>query len=407
MPPLANSGLCLSVGALDAAWGSFLLFFTNFVSILLASSAIFVLAGMVEGSWTRQKLALAKRFGFFLAGFLIVAFFLTLELGHLLEDRRVRNVVRTVLEEELPRYRVTKLEQLRIRRRGKVLSVLAQVLAPRIPSPLHVRATEDELERRLEMPVELYVQSTMTHNVSAAGSIRRNLDDEFRAFGRLRRRPVETASSDELLALSEQIIREYVADKLGIRLVGLDTFTWPPTTVLIAEISGFRSLRQSEILELEQRIEARSAKKVRLGVTYLNDGVHDSTGRIRTELSARRPPSEQERVLGEKLRKLVAKVLGEDRLHVTGDSLLQLGGKTIALYEVVGPKLASPEDVEALRARAERELGVSIELYVRSVLDTVAGTGGYESLDSLLDRFGVQTRAAFEKETRTIQDSWR
>ncbi|HZK13759.1 MAG TPA: DUF389 domain-containing protein, partial [Desulfobaccales bacterium] len=39
VPPLANSGLCLAMGAYQGAWGSFLLFFANFLAILLVSAA--------------------------------------------------------------------------------------------------------------------------------------------------------------------------------------------------------------------------------------------------------------------------------------------------------------------------------------------------------------------------------
>jgi uncharacterized membrane protein len=35
VPPLANTGLCLGLGAYAGAWGSFLLFFANFISRLI------------------------------------------------------------------------------------------------------------------------------------------------------------------------------------------------------------------------------------------------------------------------------------------------------------------------------------------------------------------------------------
>ncbi|HSQ86590.1 MAG TPA: TIGR00341 family protein, partial [Desulfobacterales bacterium] len=48
VPPLANSGLCLALGAYYGAMGSFLLFFANFLSILLVASAIFFASGMAH-----------------------------------------------------------------------------------------------------------------------------------------------------------------------------------------------------------------------------------------------------------------------------------------------------------------------------------------------------------------------
>jgi uncharacterized membrane protein len=51
VPPLANAGLCLSLGGIHAGLGSFLLFFANFLSILVVASITFIPSGM------------AKRFG--------------------------------------------------------------------------------------------------------------------------------------------------------------------------------------------------------------------------------------------------------------------------------------------------------------------------------------------------------
>ena len=48
VPPLANTGLCLRLEAFQGAFGSFLLFFANFLSILLVASAIFFAAGMAR-----------------------------------------------------------------------------------------------------------------------------------------------------------------------------------------------------------------------------------------------------------------------------------------------------------------------------------------------------------------------
>ena len=46
IPPLSNTGICLSLGYYSGAFGSFMLFFANFLSILLVASATFIAAGM-------------------------------------------------------------------------------------------------------------------------------------------------------------------------------------------------------------------------------------------------------------------------------------------------------------------------------------------------------------------------
>ena len=42
VPPLSNTGICLSLGYYSGAFGSFMLFFANFLSILLVASATFL-----------------------------------------------------------------------------------------------------------------------------------------------------------------------------------------------------------------------------------------------------------------------------------------------------------------------------------------------------------------------------
>ena len=48
VPPLANSGLCFSIGEFKGGMGSFFLFFANFLSILLVASATFTASGMAK-----------------------------------------------------------------------------------------------------------------------------------------------------------------------------------------------------------------------------------------------------------------------------------------------------------------------------------------------------------------------
>jgi len=55
VPPLGVVGLSLENQRWDDAFGSFLLFMTNFVSIVLAAAAVFVLAGFADGARLRQN----------------------------------------------------------------------------------------------------------------------------------------------------------------------------------------------------------------------------------------------------------------------------------------------------------------------------------------------------------------
>lgn len=63
VPPLNNAGILLAVGNTQLAWESFLLFFTNFVAILIAGSIMFVISGLAKsygrGPANLRRLAVA------------------------------------------------------------------------------------------------------------------------------------------------------------------------------------------------------------------------------------------------------------------------------------------------------------------------------------------------------------
>ena len=72
-PPLGVSGLCLAMGNFEYAYGAFLLFFTNFLVILLVSGLIFHFSGFgPKGNRREQWLRPQKPFWVTLAGIILV-----------------------------------------------------------------------------------------------------------------------------------------------------------------------------------------------------------------------------------------------------------------------------------------------------------------------------------------------
>ena len=67
VPPLAVVGITLSQGAYDDAGGAFLLFLTNFLSILLAGGGVFALLGLSKASMADLK-GSARRNAFIVIG---------------------------------------------------------------------------------------------------------------------------------------------------------------------------------------------------------------------------------------------------------------------------------------------------------------------------------------------------
>ena len=97
-PPLATCGLSLAFGAIDGAWGAFLLFFANFLTILAVSAAIFILAGFVTRSELGTRSDLLKRFSATGIGLLAVAAILTRQLVVVIDDWRLKQSIETTIE---------------------------------------------------------------------------------------------------------------------------------------------------------------------------------------------------------------------------------------------------------------------------------------------------------------------
>ena len=149
VPPLANSGLSLSLGSYVGAWGSFLLFFANFLSILLVSALVFGLAGLVPDSAGLSRRDLTRRFGLATVGFVIVTVLLGNALLQMARDRQTRNTIDAVLRAELQERQAMQLERLAYEFRGDTVFVLAHIFSPRVMSPLRVAELEAALSAGL------------------------------------------------------------------------------------------------------------------------------------------------------------------------------------------------------------------------------------------------------------------
>jgi uncharacterized hydrophobic protein (TIGR00271 family) len=79
VPPLANVGILLSAGRADLAWGSLLLFITNYLAILLTGSIVFGLMGYPQVAFV-GKSHRSKRVAMVLVVFMFVAIMLPLGL---------------------------------------------------------------------------------------------------------------------------------------------------------------------------------------------------------------------------------------------------------------------------------------------------------------------------------------
>jgi len=214
VPPLANTGLCIALGAYQGAFGSFLLFVANFLSILMVSATVFIMAGMNYSFDPKDKKLFLRKFGLASAGFLMVGIILTVSLVNIVKERSLIQSIEAVLQEELSNVYAAELESFLHDYENQKLYVLASVRGPNLFEPQEVKHIENALSRKLKNSVELIIRNTQVVDMSATGSISvvdvQNLDGFFLG-GKMSRK-------ERIIQETEQVLWEMFSDEPGTRL---------------------------------------------------------------------------------------------------------------------------------------------------------------------------------------------
>jgi uncharacterized hydrophobic protein (TIGR00271 family) len=252
VPPLANAGLCLGIGAYAGAWGSFLLFFANFISILLVAAAVFFAAGLSSEFLSKSPWDLIRRFAWATLAFLVLIVVLSNALMEIVQARKLDSAIKQVLTVELANLYASLDSQIHKTQNNEV-DILAAVRAPRIIPPDEVGEIQDALSRRLQKPIHLIVRTTLASDMSATGSTRqvvgRNLNGVF----------MNATISDEEMVLksAEQVIREQLAYRPDYIFENVDYGRTPRGKVILAAVEGISPPTGEEIRKVEHLIQER------------------------------------------------------------------------------------------------------------------------------------------------------
>jgi len=253
IPPLSNSGICLSLGYYYGAFGSFMLFFANFLSILLVAGTTFMLAGFSPWWVSISTKAMIKRFGLAIIGFVAVCVFLTYSLTGIVEERYLRNTIKNILDSAMLELHTTSLDSFIYDQEDGKLYILANIKSPRIVTPYQVEAVQKKVEEQTKKPTELIFRNVLAQDVGALGSgeniIRQNLDGFF----------LKESLSDWKKAVNiiEKELMVMFANWPEMSLLDVDYIELPRGPTVVAIIQGYRNLTESEIAELQNKLIAK------------------------------------------------------------------------------------------------------------------------------------------------------
>jgi uncharacterized hydrophobic protein (TIGR00271 family) len=400
VPPLANCGMCIALGAYDGAVGSFVLFFTNFLSILLVAAGVFYAAGMSLELGSLGTRTLFRRLGVALAGLVVISVLLSYELWRMFDFRRVELQVASVLRQSFADMRIFGMDDLAVEQDSGKLLVIVVIQAPEALSPNSVASIEERLTNTTGRPTSLFVRTAIAHDVSARGSVNRQLEetlDGVLAAG-------EASPALIMLQEGEQLLREYLETKLALRLQHLRLIPSDNYQLFVAELTGARPPLSIEIQELESLMQRhfRLRAKIRLLVQYSPTVLRDTSGRLRLDFNLPRLETEEEAAASVAVVKSTEDWLTDRGFWLQSWSFTILDGAYQFLLEVTGARLFNAADHAALKEIVSGKVDVAFEIYVHSKLDTVVGPGGNQPLEKLLDDFGERNSAAYESEIQRM-----
>jgi uncharacterized hydrophobic protein (TIGR00271 family) len=395
VPPLANVGLCFSVGQYIAGVGSFLLFFANFLSILLISSATFWAFGMAGRFSDLDRNVLIKRFSLPVICFTLVSIFLTYTLINISQNHYLSKAILNTLDNELLEYPFTTLEGTKYNERGGTVYVVAQINSSRAITPTQVSRLQNSLNENIDRPIELIVHNNMARQISALGSDiklgKQKLD------GTLVTKTLHPRVRAAKIA--DTLIRNILSEVVGFELDHVRVYQVGETPTVVASIYGVAAPHPKTIEEVEAQLKKELGNpEARLVVSFIETRIFDRTGTVRLDFSGLHAPEDDQKNEADKAIALIkSELIERHEIFITGVNYDFIDGTLHVLIDASGPELLSQQEISEIEVKVTDPGDTPIKLFVFMQTDVVITSEGYEPYSSFSKTFSQQ-RDPVEKE---------
>lgn len=361
VPPLANSGLCLAFGAYNGAMGSFLLFFTNFISILLVSSILFYRAGMHRIAGVKSPDKIIRKVGLTAIGFLVIAGVLAHSLYTITRNRITDHEIKKRLTVELAGYTISGIDKLLTNVHDGRVHAMAQIHAPIKVDPDIVQRLEDQLAERLGMPVSLVVREVSTDDISSKGSNVAVVDHSLDGFF------IDQDVRPEVRALqtAEKTIKGYLKNHTDLHLVTIDYFKHKHEPVVLAKIAGFRKLAPDEINYLQTSIrEEVHEPNLELILRFENIALYTNKGPILPGWETSITPSKKQLQVMNSLDLALQDALQKNENYILGAVHKAVEEKSyVILAEINGAGFFEKDYLISLQRELEKHADKPVKLF--------------------------------------------
>ena len=379
VPPLANTGICLSLGYYSGAFGSFMLFFANFLSILLVASATFILAGMSPSASLKKDRNFVRSFLIAITGFVVVAAFLTYSLVTIVKERKLKDTIQATLNSEFDKLHSTSVDSYVYDIEDGKLYILASVRSPIVMTLKDIKKMQDSFESRIDKPIELIVRSIISKDVSATGSANAIIDQNLDGFFLNK----NLRADQILIRQAEQVILEQLAHWPKMRLVNTELINVARGKTVLATVTGFRVLTDREITALENKMrEKLEDKDVNLIIRTVKTHISDHNGEMLYGWIYYEDIDEsKEKELIEIEDKVKLQFEKYPNLFAINIHKNFSGEEINVLIEAVGTEPITPQEVLEFETELSEEMDRNINLDVWYKSDAIITRDGYRSFE--------------------------
>ncbi len=395
VPPLANTGLCFSVGAYSGGVGSFLLFFSNFLAILLVASIVFWFFGMTGKYQGLDKQILFRRFSLPVVGFCLVAVILSNTLYKISVDRHLKNTITDVLIENLADLPNKNFVKMAYQRLEDKIHVLAHVDSASVTSPTQVSRVQSSLSERLNRPVELTIQSNTARTVGALDAYNQvssiNLDGNFISTD-VHPRVLKSKQADT-------IIRNYFAERPGMTLLQTKLLKKDNREFLFATLTGLLYPDVKTLQEVESQLRDKLEEpELELIIQFVKFELLNSEGRHRAELTGFTELDDDQQAVVEDIKLLLNEWFADSSEFTLVNNDYAMIDKELYFYlDITGAKIFPIDTVRELERLANEESDRVINIHVISATQTVATSEGYKPYETY-------ARQIFDKLEPTLKE---
>lgn len=379
VPPLSASGLCFALGAPGGGFGAFMRFFANLVAILIVSSILYAIAGLVSRKELGSSRQVLRRLSSVLISLFVVFAVLSYSLQRMVAQMHAEQTIERVVRAITVERPATTFHDAKFKLHQSSADVLIVLRTAKAVTPAEAKALEKALEEGLRRDTRLVVRNQIVVDVSATDSmvavVEEDLDGEFITE--------DLPEKARRVQMAEQQFREILEKLPGVYLRDLSLIDVDRTPVLVASMEGTGLLTASEVGNAERMLKARlNDPAIRLVVRAEDIVGITRKGRILLGEAHLETISEQQMEVESEVRAGIEDI--PEMVALSIDAVSDTTGWRVRA-KVMGPRAMRPGEVTRIEESAETSLGVAVELDIWMQTDMFVSRDGYAPRTGFLD----------------------